>query len=131
MVTKKNLSGVLLKYLKKYKQLCPDNLEKKAFYLQPAIKKTLTCWYSPRPIGHDTLSKTLPRPCKSAGIQGLKTNHSLRATAAATLYRSGIDEQLVMERTGHRSLEDVRNYKRTSDQQRQVLSDVLNMEPRI
>ena len=89
------------------------------------------CWYSPRPIGHDTLSKTLPRLCKSAGIQGFKTNHSLRATAATRLYRSGIDEQLVMERTGHRSLDGVRNYKRTSDQQRQVLSDVLNMDPRI
>ena len=89
------------------------------------------CWYSRRPIGHDTLSKTLPRLCKSAGIQGYKTNHSLRATAATRLYRSGIDEQLVMERTGHRSLEGVRSYKRTSNQQREALSDVLNLEPRI
>ena len=93
--------------------------------------KTLTCLYFPRPIGHDTLSKTLPRLCKSAGIQGFKTNHSLKATAATRLYRSGIDEQLVMERTGHRSLEGVRNYKRTSDQHGQVLSDMLNMDPRI
>ena len=76
-----------------------------------------------RPIGHDTLSKTLPRLYKSAGIQGYKTNHSLRASAATRLYRSGIDEQLVMERTGHRSLEGVKNYK--------SLSDVLNMEPRM
>ena len=126
----KNPKRCFVKIFKKYKQLCPDILEKNAFYLQPAIKKTLMCWYSPRPIGHDTLSKTLPRLCKSAGIQGFKTNHSLRATAATRLYRSGIDEQLVMERTGHRSLEGVRNYKRTSDQQRQVLSDVLNMDPR-
>jgi len=30
---------------------------------------------------------------------------SLRATAATRLYKAGVDEQLVMERTGHRSLE--------------------------
>ena len=51
-------------------------------------------------------------------------NHSLRATAATRLYQSGIDEQLVMERTGHRSLEGVRSYKRTSDTQREVSSDI-------
>ena len=32
----------------------------------------------------------------------------------------------IMERTGHRSLEGVRSYKRTSEQQRQALSDILN-----
>lgn len=33
---------------------------------------------------------------------------------------------IVMEQTGHRSLEGVRSYKRTSDQQREALSDILN-----
>ena len=37
-------------------------------------------------------------------------------------------EQQIMERTGHRSLEGVRSYKRTSDRQRRALSDVLNRE---
>ena len=31
-----------------------------------------------------------------------------------------------MERTGHRSLDGVRHYKRTSDEQREALSDILN-----
>ena len=39
-----------------------------------------------------------------------------------------MDEQLVMERTGHRSLECVRSYKRTSDLQREALSDILNQQ---
>ena len=42
--------------------------------------------------------------CKLAGIHGHKTNHSLRATATSKLYLAGVDEQLVMEVTGHRSL---------------------------
>ena len=37
-----------------------------------------------------------------------------------------------MERTGHRSLEGVRSYKRTSNEQWETLSDILNNEvPRI
>ena len=75
---------------------------------------------------HNTLTKTITRLCKSAGIEGFKTNHSLRATAATRLYESGVDEQMVMEVTGHRSLEGVRNYKRTTSQQKEVLSDILN-----
>ena len=37
------------------------------------------------------------------------------ATAATRLYNAGVDEQLIMETTGHRSLEGVRSYKRTSE----------------
>ena len=33
---------------------------------------------------------------------------------------------MVMERTGHRSIEGVRGYKRTSDEQCMALSDILN-----
>ena len=63
--------------------------------------------------------------CSKAGIAGYKTNHSLRATAASRLYHKGIDEQLIMERTGHRSLEGVRSYKRTEEQQQIAVSNVL------
>ena len=68
--------------------------------------------------------------CKEAGIQGYKTNHSLRATAATRLYASGVDEQLVMERTGHCSTEGIRSYKRTSTEQQQDISDILNNSKR-
>ena len=61
------------------------------------------------------------------GVKGHKTNHSLRATTATRLFHAGIDEQLIMERTGHHSVDGVRSYKRTSQQQVEVLSDVLNL----
>ena len=64
--------------------------------------------------------------CEHAGIPGYKTNHSLRATNATWFYQAGVDEQLIMERTGNRSLEGVRSYKRTSSDQREMLSDILN-----
>ena len=59
----------------------------------------------------------MKRLCDSVGIEGFITNHSLRATAATRLYESGVNEQLIMERTGHRSLEGIRSYKRTTAQQ--------------
>ena len=113
---------------KKYRQLCPDDPVSNAFYLQPSRSPTDTCWYTRQPLGHSTLSGTVSRLCKQAGIQGYKTNHSLRATATTRLYESGVEEQQIMERMGHRSLEGVRSYKRTSDKQRQALSDVLNRD---
>ena len=59
----------------------------------------------------------MAKMCAKDQIQGYKTNHSLHATAASRLYHKGIDEQLVMERTGHRNIEGVRSYKRTHEQQ--------------
>ena len=64
--------------------------------------------------------------CKEAGIQGRKTNHSLRATTAARLFQAGLDEQLIMERTGHHSTDGVRSY---SEDQRIALSNIVNDTP--
>ena len=69
---------------------------------------------------------TVARLCSEAGISGFRSNHSLRATTATRLYQANVDEQLIMERTGHRSLEGVREYKRTFDDQKAQLSDLFN-----
>ena len=46
--------------------------------------------------------------CKEGEIQGQLTNHSLTATTATRLFKGKFDEQLIMSRTGHRSLEGKR-----------------------
>ena len=112
---------------KLYRSKCPPNRPNGAFYLKPAIKSTETCWYSVSPVGHTTLAGMVARMCRSAGIAGYKTNHSLRATAATRLYQAGIDEQLIMERTGHHSLEGVRSYKRTNSEQQENISDIISL----
>ena len=68
---------------------------------------------------------TVSRICKAAGITGYKTNHSLRVTTATRLFQNGVDEQLIMACTGHRSL-GVRTYKRVGDDQKQAVSNILN-----
>ena len=111
-----------------YQKLLPKNRRDDAFYFQPLKKPTADVWFSSKPIGHNTLEQTVARLCSSAGITGFRTNHSLRATAATRLYQAGVDEQMIMETTGHRSLEGVRSYKRTSTSQKENISDILNSQ---
>ena len=42
--------------------------------------------------------------CSDAGIEGKKTNHSLRVNGASTLFEAGVPERVIQQRTGHRSL---------------------------
>ena len=96
---------LLMKYLQKRNDIQSD-----VFYLTP-ISNPKSAWYKNLPIGQNVLGKTVGRLCMKAGIQGHKTNHSLRATCATRLFDQGIDEQLIMSRTGHRTTTGVRNYK--------------------
>lgn len=74
-------------------------------------------WFSCLPLGHNTLDRMVKSMCDSAGIAGYKTNHSLCATAATYLFHAGMNVQLIMERTGHGSLDGVTLYKRISAEQ--------------
>lgn len=124
-----NTARCPVRLFKLYNSLCPKD-RREAFYLQPLKRPTKDRWYSINNLGHNPLNNMVKKMCAAAGLGGYRTNHSLRATAATRLFRAGIDEQLIMERTGHRSVDGVRNYKRTSEEQIQVLSDVLNLEKR-
>ncbi len=123
-----NPDRCFIRLLQLYLEHCPTLGERKssAFYLTPIRNPKSNIWYSTTPVGHNTLNQTVKLLCKEAGIPGYKTNHSLRVTNATRLFQSGMDEQLIMSRTGHRSVEGVRTYKRISDDQKQALSSVLN-----
>ena len=104
-----NPSRCFVRLFKLYmSKLHPDS-PKTAFYFKPLQKWSPTgTWFSKQPLGHNTLQHKMSNMCSKARIAGYKTNHhSLHATAASRLYHKGIDEQLIMERTGHRSLEGV------------------------
>lgn len=98
---------------------CPEDL-----YLRPLVNPKETCWYTMQPMGVNTISKIVSHLAKQVGIEGKVTNHSCRATSATRLFQSNMEEQLVMEKTGHRS-NAVRSYKRTSDRQLREVSNVL------
>ena len=50
----------------------------------------------------------------------------MRSTAATRLFEAGIDEQLIMLRTGHSTTSGVRSYKRVGEKLKSTTSDVLN-----
>ena len=108
-----------------YCHRCPENRPDNSFYLKPLAKPTGEVWFASIPVGHNTLDKTIVRICKNAGITGYKTNHSLRVTLAIRLFQTGIDEQLIIAKTGHRSTDGIRNYKRVSKEQLSHLSDAV------
>ena len=58
-------------------------------------------WYFSMPVGYRALMMTVNRLCKSASIDGYEINHSW-------------------------SIDGVRTYERVSEDQQQVLSNVLN-----
>ena len=109
-----NPQRCFVRLFKLYQQLVPENRPDHAFYVQPLKKNIGLLVFKPTAGTSNTRWHSL---CKQAGITGFKTNPSLGATAATRLYQSGVDEQLVMERTGHRSLDGIQHYKRTSDDQ--------------
>ena len=71
--------------------------------------------FGKQPMGRNTLAKIISELTQTAGFTGTFTSHTPRASWATQLYHQGVDEQLIMERTGHRSVEAARSYKRTSD----------------
>ena len=72
----------LVRLYQLYNSKYPRNRPNDAFYLKPLAKPRGDVWYTCMPVGHNLLSKTIPRLFKAAGLEGNYTNHSLRATSA-------------------------------------------------
>ena len=94
------------------------------FYRRP-IKNSSPPKFSQQCLGRNTLSTIVKRFCEKAGFTGNYTNHSGKVTCATSLFRSGVDEQLIKKQTGHRSDASVRAYKRSCSEQDAMVSSIL------
>lgn len=95
------------------------------FYLQPLSNpKDNKCWYTTKPMGVNYLASIVRNLAQKLGIEGKFSNHSCRASAASCMFQNNMEEQLVMDRTGHRSTA-VRSYKRVSGKQLRDVSKIL------
>ena len=118
----------VVRLFKKYISKCPENIKRnEVFYLTPIknCKPASEVWYTKVPIGKNTLRNVVSNLCKEAGIEGYKTNHSLRATACSLALSKGVPEKLIMDRTGHKSLTSLHTYQRVSAKDKESVSDVL------
>ena len=82
--------------------------------------------------GRDLLVQSLRKKYLKPGKPQFPGRPRLTQTTASESGKSGettagIDEQLIMEKTGHHSLEGVRSYKRTNSEQQENLSDILSL----
>ena len=120
-----NSDRCMVRLYEKYISHRLDHLPKcsKDFYLRPLTVPHGNIWYSSQPRGRHMLGEVVKTLCSKVGLSGRRSNHSCRASTATRMYDSGADEQLICERTGHRSVA-VRSYKRTSNKQ---LRDISNM----
>ena len=121
-----NSDRCVIRLYEKYVAACPSHDPKysKDFYLRPLSVPNGDVWYSCQARGRHTLSEVIKKMCKATGLGECCTNHSCRASSATRMYEQGADEQLICEKTGHRSVA-VRSYKRTSNIQLKEVSDML------
>ena len=82
-------------------------------------------WYTKIPIGKNTLRNVVSNLCKEAGIEGYKTNPSLKATACSLALSKGVPDKLIMERTGHKNSTSLHTYQIVSGKDKESISDVL------
>ena len=82
-------------------------------------------WYYSTAVGKNVLGSMLKNMCLIAGIEGTKTDHSLRATGATEMFQAGVPEKIIQQRMGHLSLKALRMYERTTDEQQRAVCSVL------
>ncbi|XP_053384594.1 uncharacterized protein LOC128550162 [Mercenaria mercenaria] len=82
--------------------------------------------YGHQPVGVNTLTKFMKEISQRGSLKGVYSNHSGKRTCATSMYEAGIDEQDIMDRTGHRSVTAVRKYKRLNDKICKKVSNVLD-----
>ena len=116
----------MVRLFEKYMSHRPDHDPRcsKDFYLRPLSVPNGDVWYSCQARGRHTIEKVIKELCKKGGFTGKHTNHSCRASTATRMYEQGADEQLICEKTGHKSVA-VRSYKRTSSHQLKEVTDML------
>ncbi len=104
----------VVRLYKKYVSLLPDNGKSDALYKYSLMssRRTGHTWYSNKPLGINTINKTVKTLMSEIGKIGHFMNHSLRVSAATRMYSEGVDEQVLKERMGHKS-DVVRAYKKT------------------
>ena len=108
------------------KYLCSIPSRDDFFYFRPlADDGSGVPRFANKPVGRNKLSQIIPDMCKAVKISGRKTGHSWKVTCATSLYQQDFSDQLIKERTGHRSLEALHKYKRTGSGQQHKVSMAL------
>ena len=103
----------------------PESMQHDFFYLKPKKNFEDGVWYANQVLGKNELARMVPKMFQEASMTKKATNHSLRATGTTEMYRCGVPENVIKERTGHKSLDGLRTYERTTLEQQKAVSKIL------
>jgi len=81
-------------------------------------------WYQNRPIGKSTLSNFMATICKLCNISTRYTNHCLRVSTI-NLLKSNFSDSDIMCISGHKSVESLKLYERTTEDEKEKMSDCI------
>ena len=123
----KNVNRCPVRIVHKYLSLLPKGGIKPNLYLHSMKHPKPHVWYTTSPLGINRVRSVVKDMLKDAGLDGFFTNHSLRRTAATRLFQAGQNVKFIKEVTGHVS-NAVENYETTSDEQRMVISSIIQGE---
>ena len=80
-------------------------------------------WYKAQPLGKHMINAAMQTLAAHANLSGRKTNHSARKTSVKMLCRNNLPDSMVMQLTGHHSLNA---YKKPSLEQQEEMSHLLS-----
>ena len=82
-------------------------------------------WYKSSPMGVNTLGSIMKVMCGAAGVEGRKTNHSVRKTAISKLMHSNIPPNYVQKLSGHKNINSLQNYVQPRPLQQKEMAGIL------
>ena len=85
-------------------------------------------WYTRHPIGKNTLCNMMKRLSNQAHLSRQYTNHSVRATCITKLSEKGVQENIIMATSGHKSVESLKAYNRTTEVQVRQTAAMLDID---
>ena len=78
---------------------------------KPAARLDLTSpWYYKTPMGKNTLGELIKKACLKAGVEGKKTNHSIRKRSIKDLSAAGVPPHKIIQITGHKNTASIQDY---------------------
>jgi hypothetical protein len=84
-----------------------------------------TCWYQNRPVGKNAIGKFMKTACKICKITTNYTNHCLRVTSVNIL-KGNFSDKDIMSISGHTSVSSLKLYERTTEQEKENISDYFS-----
>ena len=82
-------------------------------------------WYRSSAMGKNTIGAMMKSMCTAAGIEGRKTNHSVRKTSLTNLMHSDTPPTFVQKLSGHKNVNSLQNYVSPSQRQQKEMAGIL------